>query len=81
MHIHGGHHYGLFSFVELLLAGGAIKMNDKYAKEIAKELRLIRIELQKSNKSPQVQIDEEDVLNAIENDEVFTKAGERVTIK
>lgn len=60
-------------------------MNDKYAKEVAKELRLIRVELQKFNKvsEPQgIQIDGEDVAKITEENERFQPfAGERVTIK
>jgi len=58
-------------------------MSDKYLKEIAKELRLIRIELQKSNKAPLFQIDGGELTDAIPTtyDEIKAKAGERVTIK
>lgn len=49
-------------------------MNDKYAKEIAKELRLIRIELQKENKQ---KVDLAQFAEAVSE----PLAGERVTIK
>lgn len=55
-------------------------MNDKYAKEIAKELRLIRIELQKSNNSNHGDVAElaKDMSEHIQRQE---RAGDRVTIK
>lgn len=58
-------------------------MNDKYAKEIAKELRLIRIELQKVNNPPnEVSVDGEKVGEIVKENESFqANAGERVTIK
>ncbi|MCM3739228.1 hypothetical protein M3210_02985 [Oceanobacillus luteolus] len=52
---------------------------EKHLKEIAKELRLIRIELQKMNKQPEPQemhIDGHKVVEALE-----PSAGDRVTIK
>ena len=56
-------------------------MNDKIAKEIAKELRLIRIELQKMNaRHESVELDTEKLVDTVEEYEVQTKAGERVTI-
>lgn len=54
-------------------------MNDKYAKKIAKELRLIRIELQKRNEPAQV--DAEPYSMTYDEIEMIAKAGERVTIK
>jgi len=55
-------------------------MNDKQAKEIAKELRLIRIEFQKITNPPEV----EQAPTPMTYDEMLEKqqrAGERVTIK
>lgn len=53
-------------------------MSDKYLKEIAKELRLIRIELQKSNASTQIAVDGEKIAKEIQRDSAL--AGRRVTI-
>jgi len=55
-------------------------MNDKYAKRIADELKLIRVELQKM--TPQEKTDLPQTGISIDGEEV-TKifAGERVTIK
>lgn len=52
-------------------------MNDKLAKEIAKELRLIRIELQKANMPPQSV--EQEPQKEMVYDENEVRAGERVT--
>ena len=52
-------------------------MNDKIAKEIAKELRLIRIELQKANMPPQPV--EQEPQKEMTYDNWEAKAGERVT--
>lgn len=43
-------------------------MNDKYAKEIAKELKLIRVELQKVNKPVSIEMDAKKVATALAND-------------
>ena len=51
-------------------------MNDKYAKEIAKELRLIRIELQKLTTS-KTEVDKVEYIDKPDKH----NAGERVTIK
>lgn len=53
-------------------------MDDKYAKEIAKELRLIRIELQKMT-SPPPPVEAEPQKEKTW-DEIKARAGERVTI-
>lgn len=57
-------------------------MNDKYAKEIAKELRLIRIELQKTN-NPIPNEDEIDDFPDIDPAKLneIPAAGDRVIIK
>lgn len=60
-------------------------MNDKYAKEIAKELRLIRIELQKQNKPIGSKFTDatDAIIDNIEKKKRAQQmfAGERVTIK
>ena len=43
-------------------------MNDKYAKEIAKELKLIRRELQKMNKTQAIKIDSKEVFDRVMNE-------------
>lgn len=55
-------------------------MDNKYAKEIAKELRLIRIELQKITPSPEqksVNVDGAEIAEASKE----PSAGDKVTIK
>jgi len=59
-------------------------MNDKYLKEIAKELRLIRIELQKINKTPErISVERPSVVatGTLKESIKTNKAGDRVTIK
>lgn len=60
-------------------------MDDKYAKEIARELKLIRKELQKSNQMTEpkgIKLDGEEAAKTMEeHQEHQPSAGERVTIK
>lgn len=48
-------------------------MNDKYAKEIAKELNLIRRELQKNNKSQKIEIDGQELSSMVLDDKEVIK--------
>lgn len=65
---------------------GGDNLSDKYLKEIAKELRIIRLELQNQNKPDNVQVGLSDALsNIVDNEEKKKRAqerfaGERVTI-
>ncbi len=52
-------------------------MNEKIAKEIVKELRLIRLELQKANVPPQPM--EQEPQKEMTYDEIEARAGESVT--